>query len=210
MLKNLQILLNSPIGLLELFIVFVIGSCVFILFVSILINFVESYSYNKPKKEKKSIVETGTMTLFFFLFYALIRLKVGVLAINNISIRLFFIVLGLFMIVAGCYVNVRGRLVLGKNWANQIKIYDGHTMVNVDVFCLVRHPLYVSLMMMFYGATLVYFNYAAFLANTFIFIPFMYYRAKQEEELLENQFDDYANYKKETGMFFPKDLNRKV
>ena len=83
-------------------------------------------------------------------------------------------------------------------------------MVNVDVFCLVRHPLYASLMMMFYGATLVYFNYAAFLANTFIFIPFMYYRAKQEEELLENQFDDYANYKKETGMFFPKDLNRKV
>ncbi|MBU0467766.1 MAG: isoprenylcysteine carboxylmethyltransferase family protein [Candidatus Omnitrophica bacterium] len=210
MLKNLQILLNSPLGLLELFIVFIISSCVFVLFVSILINFVESRSCNKPKKEKKSIVETGTMTLFFFVFYALIRFKIGVLALDNISIRLFFIVIGLFMILAGCYVNVKGRLVLGKNWANQIKIYDDHTLVNADVFSLVRHPLYSSLMMMFYGATLVYLNYAAFLANTFIFIPFMYYRAKQEEELLGNQFEDYAKYKEQTGMFFPKDLNRKV
>lgn len=210
MLKNLQMLLNSPLGLLELFIVFIISSCVFVLFVSILINFVESRSCRKPKKEKKSIVETGTMTLFFFLFYALIKFNIGVFVVDNISIRLFFIVIGLFMLVAGCYVNVKGRLVLGKNWANQIKIYDDHTLVNADVFSVVRHPLYSSLMLMFYGATLVYLNFAAFLANTFIFIPFMYYRAKQEEELLENQFEDYVNYKKKTGMFFPKDLNRKV
>jgi protein-S-isoprenylcysteine O-methyltransferase Ste14 len=32
----------------------------------------------------------------------------------------------------------------------------------------------------------------------------MYYRAKQEERLLEKEFKNYRAYKKEVGMFFPK------
>ncbi|MGK0469242.1 MAG: protein-S-isoprenylcysteine O-methyltransferase Ste14, partial [Clostridium sp.] len=39
---------------------------------------------------------------------------------------------------------------------------------------------------------------------TFIFIPFMYYRAKQEETLLIQTFSEYNDYIKRTGMFFPK------
>jgi len=32
----------------------------------------------------------------------------------------------------------------------------------------------------------------------------MYYRAKQEEKFLQEEFAEYKEYKKKTGMFFPK------
>jgi protein-S-isoprenylcysteine O-methyltransferase Ste14 len=180
----------------------VIGLCLFALFTSILINFVES-KHKEVKKEKRSIVETGSMTLFFIFFYLLIRFKIGAFVVGDFA-RVSLIIIGLIMIVFGCFVNIFGRFNLGKNWANQVKIYKNQTLVKVGVYRFVRHPLYASIMLMFYGACLVHLNYLAFFSNTFIFIPFMYYRAKQEEWLLSKTFKEYSKYQKEVGMFFPK------
>jgi serine/threonine-protein kinase len=47
-------------------------------------------------------------------------------------------------------------------------------------------------------------NIYCFLAVTVIFVPFMYYRAKQEETMLMQRFSEYTEYKKKTGMLFPK------
>ncbi len=184
----------------------IIGICLFALFTSIMINFAESSNKKNVKREKKSIVETGTMTLFFICFYFLIRFKIGEIIIINTEFKTFFIIFGLILIVFACIINIIGRFNLGQNWANQVKIYDNQTCIKSGVFKFVRHPLYASIILMFYGACLVYPNYFTFLANTFIFIPFMYYRAKQEEVLLLKTFKEYKQYKKEVGMFFPKIL----
>jgi protein-S-isoprenylcysteine O-methyltransferase Ste14 len=181
----------------------IIGICLFALFTSILINFTEPKN-KRVKRQKKSLVETGTMTLFFLAFYSLIRFRIGEITIINPTLQLILIILGLLMIVFGCFFNILGRFNLGKNWANQVKIYDNQNLITTGTYSIVRHPLYASLMLMFYGACLVYPNYLAFLANTFIFIPFMYYRAKQEEKLLSKTFKEYEIYKKKVGMFFPK------
>jgi protein-S-isoprenylcysteine O-methyltransferase Ste14 len=93
---------------------------------------------------------------------------------------------------------------LGKNWANQIKIYSKHTLITKGVYKIVRHPLYASLIWIFYACSVLYLNWLAFLLNTLIFVPMMNYRAKQEEELLEKQFKDYKRYKNKVGRFFPK------
>lgn len=143
------------------------------------------------------------MFAFFLIFYVLIRFKIGELIIDNI-LRTYLILIGLIFVVVGCAINIVGRFNLGTNWANQIKIYNTHKLIRTGVYGLVRHPLYASLMLMFYGACLVYPNYLAFLANTLIFIPFMYYRAKQEEYLLTKTFKEYKQYQKEVGIFFPK------
>jgi len=45
---------------------------------------------------------------------------------------------------------------------------------------------------------------ACFLLTVFGFIPMMYYRAKQEEKLLIQEFPEYPAYMKKTGMFFPR------
>ncbi len=181
----------------------IIGLCLFALFLSIMINFIMGAD-RKVRTEKKSIVETGTMTLFFLGFYLLIRFRIGEIPITIPKIRYILLFPGLPMIVSGCVINISGRFNLGSNWSNQIKIYNNQTLVQKGWYGIVRHPLYASLMLMYYGSCLVYPNYLAFLANSFVFIPFMYFRAKQEEILLSQTFEDYEQYKKEVGMFFPK------
>jgi protein-S-isoprenylcysteine O-methyltransferase Ste14 len=161
------------------------------------------------QKKKKSIVETGTMTLFFLVYYAIVRSRVGIIPIQIGITKTLLMILGTVMIVMGCIVNITGRLNLGRNWANQIKNYQEHTLVQSGMYKVVRHPLYASIILMFYGACLVYRNIVSFIAVSIVFVPFMIYRARQEENLLIQRFPQYHEYKQSTGMFFPKILRRR-
>jgi protein-S-isoprenylcysteine O-methyltransferase Ste14 len=109
----------------------------------------------------------------------------------------------------GCFANIFGRINLGRNWANHIKIYEEHTFVKRGVYKIVRHPLYSSIMLMFFGACMVYRSLLGFFSVVLVFIPFMFYRAKQEEFLLIQAFGEYNDYIKSTGMFFPKIYKRR-
>lgn len=195
---------KSPIGIFELIVAFIIRLCILSLFIAIAINFIEARTQVKTKFRKNSIVETGTMILFFFGFYYIIHSGFGSIQLQNLTTRVILAVIGVIVIIFGTTFNILGRLALGKNWANQVKIYDDQTLVQKGVYKIVRHPLYASLIWMFFASSIIYLNCAAFLANLCIFIPFMTYRAKQEEYLLTKQFPDYKKYQRTTGMFFPK------
>lgn len=196
-------------GLFSIIIQTVICFSVFLLFVAVLIDFTLYSTKEKVQKEKKSIVETGTMTLFFLGFYLILRSGAGVVPISSEPLKTFLILLGTAMIVAGCIANIFGRFDLGRNWANQIKIYDEHTLVETGLYGIVRHPLYASIILMFYGAGLVYRNIWSLLAVSAVFVPFMVYRASQEEQLLAQKFPQYEQYKQRVGMLFPKLFKRK-
>jgi protein-S-isoprenylcysteine O-methyltransferase Ste14 len=187
----------------------IVAICVMAVLVSVAINFRMAKKTEAMKREEKSWVETGTMLLFFLLFYILLRFRLSQYMVP-IPVWVPLSLLGLTLVITGCIVNIRGRLSLGGNWANQIRIYKDQTMVRNGVFRWVRHPLYASLIWMFYGSSLIYINPAAFLANTLIFIPMMLYRARQEEKLLLIEFVEYIDYRKTTGMFFPKLFGRRV
>ncbi|MFH1191980.1 MAG: isoprenylcysteine carboxylmethyltransferase family protein [bacterium] len=204
MLFNSNILFDSPEKIFYLISNIIASFCVSLIFIAVLIDFVEFQKRSAVKKEKKSIVETGTMFLFFLFFYILIRFSIGKININFLPLKFFIMTAGLLILIIGCAVNIKGRINLGRNWSNQIKIYKDHYFVSNGVYSFVRHPLYASIIWMFFGASLVYSNFSAFLANILIFIPFMYYRAKQEENLLVREFENYKNYQIKTWMFFPK------
>ena len=107
----------------------IICSSVVALFVSIIIDFTLYTREDHIKKEKKSIVETGTMTLFLFAFYLILIIKIGIVSIHDQSLKNLIIILGTLAIVSGCIMNIMGRFNLGSNWANHIKIYDEHTLI---------------------------------------------------------------------------------
>jgi len=191
-----------PIEINVVFIInLVVGLCIFAILIAVLLNFIDDSDYkHKTQKEKKSIVETGTMTLFFVGVYFLLKMRVGVFESNNVVL----VISGLIIMIIGAWFNIWGRYYLGKNWANQIKIYNDHQLVTSGPYKIVRHPLYASLIWMFYASAFIYANWAVVIATSTVFVPFMYYRAKQEEKLLSGQFTNYKEYIKKTGMFFPK------
>jgi protein-S-isoprenylcysteine O-methyltransferase Ste14 len=203
-IEGLNAVFEGPYAPVQVVVWLIISVCVLAILVSILIDFIFAEDYSKAKTEKKSVVQTGTMLLFFVLYYLIIKSHFGEIEISNIVTHLSLAGIGLAMIIVGTVVNISGRLYLGKNWANQIKIYPDQTLVVSGPFRLVRHPLYASLIWMFFAGSLIYLNLAALAANALIFVPFMFYRAKQEEKILAQGFKDYTQYQKKVGMFFPK------
>lgn len=204
MLPNIITVINSDrTQLLNILPTIIILICVWSIILAVAIDFLLYYK-RRGEKEKKSIVETGSMFVFFLIFYSLIKFRIAQIAITNQDLHLSLIIIGILLIIIGCIFNIIGRFNLGKNWANQIKIYNNHSLINSGVYKIVRHPLYASLIWMFFGASIAYLNMSAFLVNCFIFIPFMTYRARQEETLLLREFPEYKNYQKEVAMFYPK------
>lgn len=205
MLKGkLGIYFSSIAGNLEFAIKIVIAICISMILISILIDFLEYHKKDKVKFKKKSIVETTTMLLFLALIYLVISFRLGSVDLNNFSLRLIFVIIGLIILIFSTFFNIWGRLYLGSNWANQIKIYKDHKLITKGPYKIVRHPLYASIIWMFYASSLMYVNYLVFLLNSLVFIPFMFYRAKQEENLLKKNFKNYKKYRSKTGMFLPK------
>ena len=190
----------APVSSLTRLISTIITLSVMAVFIAVLVDFVLYHSKNTVKKSKRSIVATGSMMGFYIVYYMVLRFQLGSLFFVDIRV----VALGTAMIAAGAVINILGRLQLQGNWANHIKIYQGHSLVNRGVYRIVRHPLYASIMLMLLGGSLAYKNWLSAVLTLFVFVPFMHYRARQEEALLQEEFLEYAEYKKTTGMFFPK------
>jgi len=183
---------------------FVVIICVIVLFMAILLDFVEFHQRHNVKKRLRSWVETGSMFAYFGGYYLLLKIRAGKVILLVGSIHEALIIIGMTLIALGCFVNVKGRLDLKHNWANQVTIYDDHTLIIRGIYKIVRHPLYASIIWMLIGGCCIYNNFIALLSVVFIFIPMMYYRAKQEERMLSVEFPEYVDYTKRVGMFFPK------
>jgi protein-S-isoprenylcysteine O-methyltransferase Ste14 len=204
MLPNYHLDLATPGAVLWLAVNVVVMACTLAVLLAVLVDFMKFQNRPGIKRRTKSIVETGSMMGFFLLYYCLVRFGIGQLDWPFSAATIALASVGCLLLIVGAAVNVRGRLRLGKNWANQVVIYKDQTLITDDVYGLVRHPLYASLIWMFFGASLVYGNYAASAATAAIFLPFMAYRARQEERSLVDEFKEYRDYQGRVGMFFPK------
>ncbi|MHB1485706.1 MAG: methyltransferase family protein [Saccharofermentanales bacterium] len=182
--------------------------CLWILLTAILLNF---YFARKGfiRKEKRSVVETGSMLAFFLLMVVLVYLGTGRIESGN-SLASAFAITGTILIIAGTAVNIAGRFALKGNWGNQIKIYDDHSLITDGIYHYTRHPLYSSTILMLIGFSFLFRNYLVLFLTIIVFTPFMVYRAKQEEDMLMDVFKDgYPEYKRNTGMFVPKIIKKR-
>ena len=191
----------DKIGLEQTIKYIVIISGVVLIYARVIKNFIDAKKQkNTKKKEVKSVVETASMTSFFIVIWLVISFRIGTFNYNNLFFNIVFII----VYIIGVIFNLLGRYYLGHNWGNNVVIYNDHTLVKNGVYKIVRHPLYASIIWMIYSVGVLCQNYLVIILNTIVFIPFMYYRAKQEEKELMLVFNEYSDYVKNTGMFFPK------
>ena len=119
--------------------------CVATIFAVVVANFLQAEP-GRTFRERRSPVATLTMAAFFVLLYATIRLRWGMVAESGFVIGRS---IGLALVVVGTAFNVWGRLHLGANWADHVRIYANQTLVTGGPYRVVRHPLYASLLWMF-------------------------------------------------------------
>ena len=77
-------------------------------------------------------------------------------------------------------------------------------VISTGVFRIVRHPIYTGAILFYLGAAVITMSIAS-AAFLLLIIGFYIVISKYEERILAEEFgDDYLEYKKKTGMLFPK------
>lgn len=77
-------------------------------------------------------------------------------------------------------------------------------LIRTGVFRVVRHPVYAGALLFYLGAILMTMSIAS-AAFWLVIIVFYVFICRYEERILTEKFgDDYLDYKKKTGMLFPK------
>ena len=93
---------------------------------------------------------------------------------------------------------------LGQQYSAKLEIQKDHQLITVGPYSKVRHPMYTTLNLFSLSVSLISANILLIFFAISVAIPF-YWIVRAEEELLIGQFgEEYLEYMKTTGRFFPR------
>ena len=93
---------------------------------------------------------------------------------------------------------------LGKFYAPVLEVKEAHLLIREGPYSQVRHPMYTTFIIYILSIPLISANLFVIVFCFLIVIPFPSI-VKQEEKMLIDLFgDEYLNYMKHTGRFFPR------
>jgi len=79
-------------------------------------------------------------------------------------------------------------ITLGKNISSFVDVKDGNYLTETGLYGIVRHPAYLSEILIGIFASFALFSWAIFLWVIFVHMPLLIIRAKKEDELLEHYY----------------------
>ncbi len=112
-------------------------------------------------------------------------------------------ILGLIFYLVFSWVQIWTIKTLGENYSQDIAIKKDHKLITNGPFKIVRHPQYLSQILMDIGGAVATLSYIL-APIALIQIPFLFMRAALEDKLLEKHFgESFIVFKKKTGQIFP-------
>ena len=120
------------------------------------------------------------------------------------SLSLLLASLGSVLAIAGAALVFRSRMVLGPAWSLVPKADQETGLVTTGPYRLVRHPIYLGLVLLAAGEALAFSSLPAFAIVLFGIIPTFVWRARAEETLLNRIFGErYGVYQQQTKIIIP-------
>jgi protein-S-isoprenylcysteine O-methyltransferase Ste14 len=112
--------------------------------------------------------------------------------------------LGVVLFAAGGALRIWPVFVLGNRFSGLVAIQPGHTLVTNGIYCVIRHPSYLGLLINSLGWSLAFRSGVGVLL-TVLLIPPLLARINAEEKLLRSEFgDDYNAYRSRTWRLIPR------
>lgn len=112
--------------------------------------------------------------------------------------------LGGGLLAAGGLLMTWAFVVLGRNLTDTVVTRQEHSLVTSGPYRWVRHPFYVAAALAVAGVSLAAASWSLALAGGLV-VALLVFRTAREEELLAARFgDEYRDYARSTGRFFPR------
>jgi len=114
-------------------------------------------------------------------------------------------IVGVVLGAAGLVVRYEAFSTLGRFFTRTLREQPGHTLVTTGVYRLIRHPGYLSDLLIFIGASLAMRNLIVVVVVIVMFIPAYVYRIRTEETMLVELFGhDYSVYQTTSKRLIPR------
>jgi protein-S-isoprenylcysteine O-methyltransferase Ste14 len=140
----------------------------------------------------------GVLVLFPFWLNSIAQLPLAA------SLAHLYFAIGIAMIVGAVAWHIAAKFTIRHMWSDGIEIKEQHQLMTSGAYALARHPMYASLLMWCWGASLMMANWASLLITTLVLLPLMIKRAKDEEKALSKVQPDYFLYQQNAPMLTPK------
>ena len=200
-LKTANLSINPTLFLIGLGVIYLTG---ILLLIAVALKFWEHAKHRQTlDKETKHFFSTREMTICVLLQFAFWLNSIGQFKIQNITTQYIFFGVGTIMVLFAIVWHIWAKINIGFMWSDDIEIKKNHTLITYGAFAIARHPMYASLLMWCWGAGFMMFNWATLLAVSFLFLPLMIERAKDEEKNLLQKNKDYQLYQRNVRMLVP-------
>lgn len=115
------------------------------------------------------------------------------------------VVLGAVAMAAGLWLFWRSHADLGDSWSVTLELNADHRLVTRGVYRVVRHPMYLSFVILGIGQALLLANWIAGLGGLAATALLIAVRLPHEEAMMIEAFgDDYREYMRRTGGILPR------
>jgi protein-S-isoprenylcysteine O-methyltransferase Ste14 len=111
---------------------------------------------------------------------------------------------GCLLALTGAALVLRSRAELGPAWSFVPRAGGRTSLVTTGPYRLVRHPIYLGLVLLAIGQSLAFASWPALMIVLSGIVPTFAWRARVEEKLLDRTFGErYAVYRQRTRMIIP-------
>jgi len=111
---------------------------------------------------------------------------------------------GWILLYGGLVLRLVSIRTLRGHYTHSIAILEGHRLIKEGIYHYIRHPGYLSLLLIFLGIPLAFGSWAGLIIYGGMGLPLILRRIRLEEGLLQEHFGkDYSAYKGKTPSLFP-------
>lgn len=135
-----------------------------------------------PKIARKvtHLFSTREMIICIALLFPFWLHSIGKLKMDAVLQSIYFNV-GLALIVWSIVWHIWAKIDIRAMWSDAIEIKKDHRLISTGAYALARHPMYASLLLWCWSASLMMFNWATLMISTLAILPLMIARARAEE-----------------------------
>jgi len=114
-----------------------------------------------------------------------------------------FQLFGLALAIASACFAAWGMWTLGRSYGIRLDLFEGHTLKTDGAFALVRHPMYLGIVLFHVGASLALESVPLLILTAVVVVPFTAARIAAEEGVLREAFGRYAEYAQRVPALVP-------